>query len=363
MNILCLVTDAYGGTGGIALYNRDVIQAMCADPIVQKVVCVPRVISAPPEPMPSKLHFDVSATGGAVAYLKAVVKHLRSGTKFDLVYCAHVNLIPVARIAALVARAPWTLCLYGFECWQPIPRLLPRIWAGKAHYIVSISRFTLDRFRTWCPVPDAKCAVVPNALHLEQYSLLPKDQALLDRYRLNDRKIIMTLGRLDPLEQAKGFDHVIRAIPDLQQTVPSLAYLIVGSGGDKPRLESLAATLGVTNSVVFTGFVSEVDKPKFYALADAYVMPSKFEGFGFVFLEALACGLPTIASSKDGGRDALLNGQLGWLVDPIDPAEIKAAILEALSQPKAIRPELEYFSYANFERRVQRAMHTATGGD
>lgn len=359
LNILCLVTDAYGGTGGVALFGRDVIEAMCADTKIDRVVCLPRVIAAPLQPMPDKLSFDVSAAGGVFNYLKAVMKHVCGGTKFDLVYCTHINLVPVARIAAAVAGVPWVLCLHGVESWQPPARRLTRLWARKASYVHAVSGVTLGRFREWCPVPAERCAVIPNAVHLEQYQMMPKDQGLLDRHGLDGRKVIMTLGRLDPTEQAKGFDHVIKALPDLQKSVPNLSYLIVGTGDDKRRLEALAAAAGVSDSVVFAGFVSEDDKPKYYCMADAYVMPSKLEGFGFAFIEALACGLPTVASTIDGGRDAVRQGQLGWLVDPLDQAQIKSAILEALAQPKAIQPGVDYFSYENFVQRVQHAVHTA----
>ena len=82
-------------------------------------------------------------------------------------------------------------------------------------------------------------------------------------------------------------------------------------------------------------------------------MPSRGEGFGFVFLEAVACGVPVIASCLDGGREAVRKGELGRLVDPTNPAEIRFAILDALAaRGKRIPEGLAYFSYANFERRT-----------
>lgn len=346
------MTDAYGGTGGIALYNRDVLEAMCEDVTVKSVICVPRVIAAPMQPMPEKLLFDTAAANGTFAYVKALLRHLRGDTKFDLIYCAHVNLIPLARIAGLIARVPWVLCIYGTEAWSPPARLLSRQWAAKAHRVLSISQITLERFRSWCPVANDKCNIVPNALHLDRYPPLPKDLALVERYGLSGRKVIMTLGRLDPIELAKGFDRVVRVLPDLLRDIPNITYLIVGSGGDRPRLEALANSLGVGDAVVFTGFVSEADKPKLYAIADAYVMPSTGEGFGFVFLEAIASGLPVIASSIDGGREALLGGELGWLVDPSDPIQIRTAIIEALATHKSVPQKLAYFSFQQFQLRV-----------
>src|SRR6185295_7156824 len=100
---------------------------------------------------------------------------------------------------------------------------------------------------------------------------------------------------------------------------PTLKYMIVGDGDDLARLEQKTFSLGLSERVIFAGRISEEEKAAHYCLADAYVMPSRGEGFGIVFLEALACGLPVMGSLADGGREALLDGALGCLVDPSNP--------------------------------------------
>jgi glycosyltransferase involved in cell wall biosynthesis len=149
-------------------------------------------------------------------------------------------------------------------------------------------------------------------------------------------------------------------MPDLLRHDPAIVYVIAGSGGDVPRLQQKAHDLGISASVRFTGFVSEEEKPDLYNLADVYLMPSRGEGFGFVFLEAMACGLPVIASTLDGGREALRGGQLGQLVDPTSPAEIRTTIIDALAagRPKEIPDGLDFFSYANFEKRTHAIIET-----
>ena len=163
----------------------------------------------------------------------------------------------------------------------------------------------------------------------------------------------MTLGRLDSRECYKGFDEIIQVLPVIKQKIPAIKYLVAGDGSDRKRLQKKANELKLSDSVVFTGFISENEKADHFRLADAYVMPSRGEGFGFVFLEALACGIPTVGSKVDGSREALLGGKLGILVDPSNPEEIEKGIFEALVRPKGIIPkELEYFEYKNFANRL-----------
>jgi len=357
LRILVLLTDAYGGHGGIAAYNRDVLGALCADPDVAEVVALPRLAALPLGPLPAKLTFDLAALGGGPRYLSAVVKHLSARGGFDLVYCAHLNLIPVARLAAAIARAPMILAVYGIDAWEPHPRLMVRKTAGSADHVLSISQVTLDRFRGWQSYPDASCSLMPNAIHLEQFGIGPKNADLLAQYGLAGRKVLMTFGRLAGSERYKGFDAVLDAMPELVREMPDIVYVIAGDGSDRERLEQKARDMGMAGHVVFTGMVDEADKAELYRLADVYVMPSQGEGFGFVLLEAMACGVPTIASTADGGREALRNGLLGLLVDPENPIEIIDAVRASFDRPRGIPEGLEYFSFPQFSRRLRTVVH------
>ncbi|HET9470933.1 MAG TPA: glycosyltransferase, partial [Usitatibacter sp.] len=158
--------------------------------------------------------------------------------------------------------------------------------------------------------------------------------------------------RMSELERYKGFDEVIGVLPRLVRRFPRLRYLACGDGLDRARLEARVDELGLREHVVFAGFVPEDRKADYYRLADAYVMPSRGEGFGIVFLEAAACGLPLVGSKADGSREALLDGRLGRLVDPDDQDEIEAAVVEALAAGKRVPPELAHFSSANFAERA-----------
>ena len=353
LRTLVLTTDAFGGHGGLAKYNRDFLTALCLDDRVSEVVVIPRLATNAIEELPAKLDFVVEALGGKGRFLSAVAWRALQASPFNLVVCGHINLLPVALLTAWRYRSPLILCVYGIDVWSPPPSRIAAWACGRIDGFVSISRVTAERFRSWAPLDGKREWILPNAIELDRFSPGPKDAELLARYRLKDRTVIATLARLDANERMKGVDEVLEVLPRLVPRHPLLSYLVIGDGTDRPRLTEKARSLGVADRVVFAGRIDEQEKVQHYRLADAFVMPSRGEGFGFVFLEALACGVPVVASGIDGGREAVRDGALGILVDPRDPDEIVRGIEGALAKPKgSVPPGLGYFAFDNFVSRL-----------
>lgn len=353
MRVLALVTDAFGGHGGIALYNRDMLSALCAHDDITEVVAIARCADKYSDSLPEKLRYEVGGVSSGIAYLSTVFKIVRRNPRFKFILCCHVNLMPLAWLIGKILRIPIVLEIYGIEAWQPTRgKWLSGTLMKSANLIISISEYTRVRFLAWSNVNSCRCKILPNAIHLDNYQIRSKSQALLARYKLEGRRVLLTLGRVVSMERAKGFDEVIDILPELLLVHPDLVYIIAGGGGYLDGLKEKVSALNLTEGVIFTGFVNEEEKVDIYCLADVYVMPSRGEGFGFVFLEAMACGVPVIASSKDGSREAVLDGKLGAIVDPDSRAEIKRAIFDALEKPKVIPEKLEYFSYQNFTFRL-----------
>jgi len=129
--------------------------------------------------------------------------------------------------------------------------------------------------------------------------------------------------------------------------------VIAGDGSDRPRLEAKVRDRNLGAHVVFTGYVPEAEKRDLYRAAQAFAMPGHGEGFGIVYLEAMACGVPVIASTMDGSREAVRDGALGLMVNPGDAAALRAALRTALTQPKGVVPPgLDYFDLRHFNERV-----------
>lgn len=273
------------------------------------------------------------------------------GEKFDVVICAHINLLSIAAAAAAAQRVPLLLVIYGIEAWEAPRGIRPKLVA-RADAIVAISDYTRKRFLAWSGVKDSRVHVIPCCVDSKRFCTGPRRDDLLQRYRLRGRTVILTVARLAGGERAKGIDEVLESLTRIAHEIPNISYLVVGEGPDRQRLEQKAESLGVANRVVFAGYVPEREKADHYRLADAFVMPGRREGFGIVYLEALACGIPVIASSLDGSAEVVLSHHFGRVVDPDCPEALESAVVDLLVENERVVPrELSAFSVGNFRAR------------
>jgi phosphatidylinositol alpha-1,6-mannosyltransferase len=359
MKVLMLVTDAYGGHGGIAFYNRCLAEALAEMPEVSEVVVVPRVMRFAPSDVPAKIRFIETAAGRKFRFLACVAG--LAAEHFDFVICGHVNLLPVAAPFAKIKRAPLVLLIFGIDVWSQAGRGT-RAWVRRADIIWSISEITRDRMNSWVGRPLSNYVLMPPTVQLERFGPGSKRPDLIAQYGLHGRTVLMTLARLAGFERYKGIDEILDVLPSLLMHEPTLTYMVVGDGDDLGRLTRKAAELGVSDRVVFTGFVEEVQKADYLRLADVFALPGKGEGFGIVYLEAMACGIPVVGSCLDGSREALREGSLGELADPNDSESIRSCILRALKSPKGVPPGLSHFAWPRFQARVRDAALLASVG-
>lgn len=355
LGVLMLLTDGFGGLGGIAKFNRDFLRALDACVLVRRVHALPRLVPQPiEEAIPEAVIYDRKAACGRLAFLWRLALHAWRDERMDLVVCGHLHLLPAAWLVARLRGARLALIVHGVEAWVPSQKLLVTWLACKVDTVVAVSRYSAERFARWSKVPIERAFILPNCVDLDMFRRQRRDPVLLERYGLRARKVILTVGRLDSQERYKGFDEVIELMPRLLEQHPDLKYLIVGEGDDRPRLKAKANDYRLADHVVFTGWIPESEKVAHYNLADAYVMPSTSEGFGIVLIEAAACGIPVIGSLADGSREALRDGLLGRLVDPRKPEELFQAVTAVLkNQSTRLRAEgVEMFSAENFRGRV-----------
>lgn len=367
MRLLALVTDGFGRPGGIARYNRDLISALAQSRQVSEIAVLPRFAgtdASAPDKVPKKVH-ELAPSAGRAAW-SARAAALAAERRFDAVLCGHLNAVPLAAAIAGSCRIRLWVQVHGIEAWER-RGVLHRLGLSAADLITSVSRYTRTRLLEWADVPPHRVRVLPNTVD-PGYAPRPRRDGLVRHLGLTDRRVILTVGRLSATEAYKGHDRIIAALPGILSRAPDAAYLIVGTGDDRPRLERLASEQGVSDRVLFAGHVPDAELPDYLALAHVFAMPSTGEGFGIAFLEAAASGLPVIGGNRDGSVDALAEGRIGRLVDPDAQPELETAVIAALRADEsdaeaghrvaAARQEVQRFAFGQFAAHVDKLVHS-----
>lgn len=246
------------------------------------------------------------------------------------------------RLLKPVFRFRYVLYLFGadvmeFTRFRPFRRLMLSIMR-RSSLMIACSNYTAGYLKE--QYPGAPAAVV---VHPGVEDRFFEEAPLPDRVRevgqgLAGRKVLLTVGRL---VARKGHDTVIRALPLIARDVPEVHYLVVGDGPNRENLRRLSQTTGVSDRVTFCGSVPDSDLPSYYRITHVFVMVSRriestgdVEGFGIVYLEANAAGLPAIAAGGCGATDAVAEGVNGLLVrDAESPSEVAQAALRLLKNP------------------------------
>ncbi|MEL7067334.1 MAG: glycosyltransferase family 4 protein [Cyanobacteria bacterium J06581_3] len=259
----------------------------------------------------------------AVALTSYLIRH-----RPERVFCGHINLAPLVSPLCKLLGIPYTVMTYGKEVWYPLPAKEKKA-IQEAQRVWTISRYSRDLACTANQIPPEKFDMLPCVVDGDVFTPGAASPELIEQYQLTDHRVLMTVARLWAGDIYKGVDVTIRALPKIAQAFPDVKYVVIGRGDDQPRLAQLAVDLGVADQVVFAGFVPDDALVAHYRLADVYVMPSK-EGFGIVYLEAMACGVPVIAGDDDGSADPVQDGRVGWQVPHRDPDAVAVACIEAL---------------------------------
>jgi len=229
-----------------------------------------------------------------------------------LVIYGLLGFAPLALLQGTFNRkARGILQLHGREAWRYRGGL--HDWSlGRLDAVLSVSHYTLETFRSLYPrARGLRGYVLPNSVSPELMrraesasgSAVPRGQRLL------------TVSRLDSTDLAKGIDTVLYALAKLREAFPNLVLHVVGDGFDRSRLETLATQLQVSDSVRFLGPLPDDKLAEEYARCTLFVLPSAKEGFGLVFIEAMAFGKPVVAAKATATPEVVQDGQHGLLID------------------------------------------------
>lgn len=365
---------AFSQTGGIEKFNRCLIKVLNTLPGKAKASVHHHILyDKAPDTRYCPADVFSGYRGSKIAFL---VRGFIQAVRSTFIITGHLNLAILAvAVKKFFPAKKVVLILHGIEVMEPVTGLKKKalqccdeIWV--------VSHFTQRNVVQIQGIPPGKIKVLFNTI--DPYFVLPpqfeKSGYLQSRYGLGKQDpVLFTLTRLNAAEGYKGYDKVIAALPEVLKVFPSVKYIIAGKGdaGEIEKVKQLIDRYSLQGHVLLTGFIPDTEVTDHYLLADLFVMPSKKEGFGIVFIEALACGLPVVAGNQDGSVDALLNGRLGTLVDPDDVKAIAAAILRVLSsgillnspekRQQVQREVFEAFGFDRFRERIEEEVDLLIG--
>ncbi|WP_404786644.1 glycosyltransferase [Altericista sp. CCNU0014] len=281
----------------------------------------------------------------------------------DLIIATHLNFAVAAYWLKRFAGIPYWAVAHGVEAWDiQNPHL--KVALLQADRILCVSCYTRDRLLREQSLDPDRVAILPNTFDASRFQIKPKPLFLLERHGLSsEQPIILTVSRLVQSEQYKGYERILSALPLIRQVIPNIHYLIVGKGDDRPRIEQMMHDLRVRDCTTLAGYIPDEELCDYYNLCDVFAMPSKREGFGIVYLEALSCGKPALGGNQDGAIDALCQGKLGVLVNPDDVKEIAQILIQILQKkhPNSLlyKPEqlrqavIKQFCFESFQQALK----------
>jgi glycosyltransferase involved in cell wall biosynthesis len=359
------IPNLFGFKGGIQVYSAFFLQALQnLYPQAQYDVFLKHDVQATPDiPCLPKTRFHFSGASALkirtpIFAAQIISKGLQQ--RPDLIIATHLHFTVAAYWLKRLTGIPYWTVAHGIEAWD-IKNPTIKTALQHADLILAVSGYTRDRLLKEQNLNPNKVALLLNTFDSSRFKGAPKPSYLLEKHRLKpEQPIILTVARLEKGEQYKGYDKILRVLPQIREKIPTIHYIIVGKGDDRPRIEQLIVRLGLQDSVTLAGFVPDEQLCDYYNLCNVFAMPSKKEGFGIVYLEALACGKPVLAGNKDGAIDALCHGELGALVNPDDIKEITEILIKILHssypnplmyQPEALRLKvIEKFGFEHFKK-------------
>lgn len=288
--------------------------------------------------MPSLLSFPFMAIPKGLELIKK--------NKYDIINTHFaVPSGPAGSILSSLSGIPNVLSLHGSDIYNPVSKksphkLAPLRWAVRSSLKKASSVVAHSSYIEECALkiysPGRAIDVIPLGMPNPVFSTVPRSDLSMQEYAF----YIVSVGRM---AKVKGFDILLKTIKLMKTRRKEIHLVLIGDGPERKNLEELSSLLGITDQVHFTGWIQGEEKFRYMAASDVYVMSSIHEGFGLVLLEAMAAGLPIIATNKGGQTDIIKSERSGILVPPGDTEDLADAIIK-LSEDDGIRETMRSFN-------------------
>lgn len=359
---ILLATSGLFVGGGIASVSRCIARALGEEAEAGRIEPFDSVsLGDAPGGAPAQRGVHLRAGGSQARFAFQVWRAVRRRAP-DLVLFDHAGLARAAQLPlpGLPPRA-YGIFAHGGELEVITGGWRRRAFEG-ARIILTNSRFTADFVRRRFPATAERVRPVPLCIDPDLLDLWERDTTPTSGVARTPAVLIV--GRLWASERGKGHDALLAALPLVRERVPDAELWIVGKGDDQPRLESLARAGGVGGAVRFLGAVSDAELGRLYRRAGVFAMPSRQEGFGLVYAEAMWHGLPCIGSTRDAASEVISEGETGLLVPYGAPEPLAGAIVSVLTDPDragkmgraAAAEARRRFTYARFRQDLLTAL-------
>jgi phosphatidyl-myo-inositol dimannoside synthase len=326
--LLLVLPETFNCAGGIQMFCR----ALClaAGNWAQTNEAIVDALVLNDNSVPDELYVNSgfsSYNGAGKSKSKFIGNYLRRviTIKYDWIIFGHVSLSP---LSLLTKRWNPTVKIgvvaHGVEVWQPLLKT-QRLALHYVDLILAVSDYTKDEVIKHNGIPSEKIRIFHNTLDPHWKSFPPVTNLECTP------PLILSVTRMNKEDRYKGIDTVIRSLPTVVQEVGPVEFRVVGQGDDIPRLQALATGLGVARYVNFMGGLPDAELREQYSCCSLFIMPSKKEGFGIVFLEAMAYAKPVIGGAHGGTPSVIKDGETGLLVDNADVVGIADSITRLLS--------------------------------
>ncbi len=305
MKTVLMVPDIFAGEGGIARIMRLYLKALCDLAEADDEVGYVSLNDRPGDELRAdryanaRLRQRVSSDRQKLRFIGAFLWH---GVGSDRVVCGHLHhLVVVWFLGLLRPGMPYYLVAHGIEMWRPYG-LLEKLSLRGARRVFCISEYTRRQMLRFDPkLNPERLVILPNTF-APWFSTPPADWTVT-KPGFSPR--ILVVSRLVATDPYKGVDLMIEAMPAIIGQFPGAMLRIVGGGDDEPRLRRLAMSLAVESVVHFTGIIDDAALRSEYAACDIFALPSRKEGFGLVYLEAMTYGKPCIAARAGGAPEVV----------------------------------------------------------
>lgn len=272
----------------------------------------------------------------------------------DLIVFDHLSLATVQQILPRFLRRPYVVFLYDDEAWGDLSTFRLRTLSQAAERL-ALSNYTRERVAAKHPSIGPIKVCTPG-LHKPGWETKALDCELISSVRALS---VVMVARMDISETHKGHDELIDAWQTVSASVPGAELLIIGDGTGADRLKAKAKASTAGSSIRFLGFLAEQDMQAVLRKSTVFVMPSRREGFGLVFLEAMRAGLPCVAGCEDASPETVIHNETGLIVDPRSPSAIATALVALLHNASLAasmgdtgkRRFENYYRFSNFRAR------------